>query len=242
VVVGHGFTGSMRRPAVHVIMNSLRAATREHSGYGVVGLDFRGHGGSGGWTTVGDREIYDLDAAVRWARVLGYERVVTVGFSMGGAVAVRHAALIGGIDAVVTMSAPAWWYVRNTRGMRRVHWLIETRSGRVVSQAWRHTRIDRRGWLEQPLAPFEVVGAISPTPLLIVHGTADAFFPVAHGQTLYDCAREPRELWLRKGVGHAEAAADPELLAELAGWIGRAVAPPQTGPDSGRFASGGAHG
>jgi fermentation-respiration switch protein FrsA (DUF1100 family) len=224
IVVAHGFSGALERPAVR------RAAGVLNGSGGVFTFSFRGHGRSGGHSTVGDREVLDLDAAVRWARAWGYRRIVSVGFSMGGAVAVRHAALIGGVDAIVTMSAPAWWYVRNTRDMRRVHWLIESRAGRLVSHAWRRTRIDRRGWLELPLAPFEVVGGISPVPLLVVHGTADAFFPVVHGQTLYDCAREPRELWLREGVGHAEAAADDALLTALAAWIARTVDGTATAP------------
>ena len=48
----------------------------------------------------GDREVLDLEAAVGWARTLGYQRVATVGFSMGGAVAVRHAALYPDVAAI----------------------------------------------------------------------------------------------------------------------------------------------
>ena len=52
---------------------------------------FRGHGGSCGGTTFGgDGELRDLDAAVRAARADGADAVVTVGFSMGGGVALRQ--------------------------------------------------------------------------------------------------------------------------------------------------------
>ncbi|MFD0885423.1 alpha/beta hydrolase [Streptosporangium algeriense] len=85
IVLAHGFTGSLReRPT--------RRITHVLSGFGgVVSFDFRGHGRSGGESTVGDLEILDMDAAVRHARALGYARVAVVGFSMGGAVAVRYA-------------------------------------------------------------------------------------------------------------------------------------------------------
>src|SRR5215203_1816251 len=90
IVAAHGFTGSWRRP-------SMRRAAAVLSRFGgVVTFDFRGHGHSAGRSTVGDREILDLAAAVSWARSLGYRRIATVGFSMGAAVAVRHAALHGG--------------------------------------------------------------------------------------------------------------------------------------------------
>ena len=52
---------------------------------------------------------------------------MTVGFSMGGGAALRQAALgRHRPDAVVSVSAVSRWYVRDTRPMRRVHWLLET--------------------------------------------------------------------------------------------------------------------
>jgi pimeloyl-ACP methyl ester carboxylesterase len=86
IVVAHGFGGSWRRPGVGRITEWLRS----HGG--VVAFDFRGHGRSGGLSTVGDREVLDLDAAVRWSRLLGYRKVATVGWSMGAAVLPRHQA------------------------------------------------------------------------------------------------------------------------------------------------------
>lgn len=87
MVLAHGFTGSVDRPAV------LRAAEVFAQRAAVITFSFRGHGRSGGRSTVGDREVLDLAAAVSWARSLGHRRIVTVGFSMGGSVVLRHAAL-----------------------------------------------------------------------------------------------------------------------------------------------------
>ena len=66
----------------------------------------------------------------RYARELGYQRVATVGFSMGASIVLRHAGLIGGADAVVSVSGPGRWYYRGTRPMRKVHWAVEHRLGR----------------------------------------------------------------------------------------------------------------
>src|SRR5438445_790775 len=66
VVVAHGFTGSIDKPAVRAVVDALA----KHAG--VVAFDFRGHGRSSGHSTLGDKEILDLDAAVRHARELGY--------------------------------------------------------------------------------------------------------------------------------------------------------------------------
>ncbi|WP_307796964.1 alpha/beta hydrolase [Actinomadura barringtoniae] len=211
-VIAHGFTCSWRQPALQEIAEIL------HRRGGVIGFDFRGHGRSGGRTTVGDREVLDLEAAVSAARRRGYERIAVVGFSMGGAVAVRHAALYGGVDAVVSVSAPARWYYRGTVPMRRVHWAIERRVGRLAVRLARGTRIAPDGWNPVPEAPHEIAGEISPTPLLVVHGDADPFFPLEHAHQLYDAARDPRELWVEPGFGHAEVAATPDLIERIGAW------------------------
>ncbi|WMX45884.1 alpha/beta fold hydrolase [Streptomyces roseicoloratus] len=222
IVVAHGFTGSVDRPALR------RAAQvfRRHAN--VVTFSFRGHGGSGGLSTVGDREVLDLAAAVRWARELGNTRVVTVGFSMGGSVVLRHAALERDprqdTDAVAAVSAPARWYYRGTPSMRRVHWVITRPAGRLVGRYGLRTRIDHKPWDPVPLAPYEAVPMIGPTPLLVVHGDRDPYFPVDHPRMLTaaaEAAGTPVELWLERGMGHAENAAADELLDRLGTWLTR---------------------
>jgi pimeloyl-ACP methyl ester carboxylesterase len=212
IVVAHGFTGSWRRESVR------RAAGVFGRHGGVISFDFRGHGRSGGLSTVGDLEIHDVEAAVAWARELGYRRIVTIGFSMGASIVVRHAALIRGVDAAVAVSGPARWYYRGTPPMRRVHWVLERRLGRLVGRVALRTRIARGGWDPVPEPPYAVAGLISPTPLLVVHGDADAYFPVEHAHQIFDAAAEPKELWLEPGFGHAENAASAELLARIGDW------------------------
>ncbi|MFJ1669273.1 alpha/beta hydrolase [Streptomyces bottropensis] len=231
VVVAHGFTGDADRPHVRRVVAAL---TRYGS---VVTFSFRGHGRSGGHSTVGDREVLDLAAAVRWARELGHERVATVGFSMGGSVVLRHAALpdgserpdrsggpdrpdrLGGPDAVVSVSAPARWYYRGTAPMRRVHWLITRPEGRLVGRYGFRTRIHHRDWNPVPLSPVQSVPLIAPTPLLIVHGDSDGYFPTDHPEMLAAAAGENGELWLERGMGHAENAASGELLGRIGEWV-----------------------
>jgi pimeloyl-ACP methyl ester carboxylesterase len=215
VVLAHGFTCTWRRPATRRTVAALTPVA------GVVSFDFRGHGRSGGASTVGDREILDVAAAVGWARSLGYARVATLGFSMGAAVVVRHAALHGGVAAVAAVSGPSRWYYRGTTPMRRAHWVIERRLGRLVGRVALRTRVAPGGWDPVPEAPHEVIDRISPAPLLIVHGDADGYFPLEHAEKLFAAAAEPKELWVEPGFGHAESAASPELLSRIASWLGR---------------------
>ncbi|GAA2012505.1 alpha/beta fold hydrolase [Catenulispora yoronensis] len=219
-VVCHGFSGSWRGADMSRIVRTLRAYG------GVIAFDFRGHGQSYGRSTVGDLEVLDLHAVVEWARVLGYRNVATVGFSMGASVVVRHGGLCGSgvgpgspTDAVVSVSGPGWWYERSTRPMRMVHWLVERRAGRLVSAVVLKTRILPDGWNPVPESPVELVERIAPVPLLVVHGDADRYFPVAHAEALYAAAGEPRELWIEPGFGHAEAAADEDLIGRIGQWV-----------------------
>ncbi|MEU9189629.1 alpha/beta fold hydrolase [Streptomyces sp. NPDC048484] len=224
IVVAHGFTGDLERPHVR------RAATAFAQYAAVVTFSFRGHGASGGRSTVGDREVLDLAAAVEWARELGHTRVATVGFSMGGSVVLRHAALHAKSDeehegrtgahsdAVVSVSAPARWYYRGTAPMRRVHWLVTRPVGRAVGRYGLRTRIHHRDWDPVPSSPVESVPLIAPTPLLIVHGERDGYFPVDHPRMLAAASGDHAELWLERGMGHAENAAADGLLARIGEW------------------------
>ncbi|MFD7613437.1 alpha/beta hydrolase family protein [Streptomyces sp. NPDC059828] len=218
IVLAHGFTGSVDRPAVR------RAAAVFARHAAVVTFSFRGHGRSGGRSTVGDREVLDLAAAVAWARSLGHQRVVTAGFSMGGSVVLRHAALFGGdheshTDAVAAISAPARWYYRGTAPMRRLHWVVTRPVGRLVGRYGFGTRIHHEDWNPVPLSPVEAVPLIAPTPLLVVHGDRDPYFPLDHPRML--AAAGPCELWMEPGMGHAENAAGEELLGRLGNWLVR---------------------
>ncbi len=217
IVMAHGFTLSWQRPAV------WRIASQFNEMAGVITFDFRGHGRSGGLSTLGDLEIRDLDVAVAYARQLGYQRVAAVGFSMGASIVLRHAGLIGGLDAVVSVSGPGRWYYRGTKRMRQVHLAVEHPLGRFITRRWLKTRISPEGWKLVPVPPAEAAAQISPVPLLIVHGEQDHYFPPEHARQLYMAAREPKELWLLPGMGHAESACGQDLVDRIARWADQAT-------------------
>jgi pimeloyl-ACP methyl ester carboxylesterase len=232
-VVAHGFTLSWQRPQVWRIASQLARAG------GVVAFDFRGHGRSGGLSTLGDLEVKDLDVAVAWARELGYRRIAVVGFSMGASVVVRYAGLTGGVDAVVSVSGPGRWYYRDSQRMRQVHLAVEHRVGRLVTRRLLNTRISAAGWKPVPVPPAEAARLIAPVPLLIVHGDHDRYFPPEHAHQLFEAAREPKELWLIPGMGHAESATSDDLVDKIGRWADQAtsskpppaqIAPPPPAP------------
>jgi pimeloyl-ACP methyl ester carboxylesterase len=216
-IVAHGFTGSSRAPRMRRI-----AAQLAGTGAAVLALDFRGHGRSGGRSTLGDLEVHDVAAAVAFLRAAGHQRIALIGWSMGGSVVLRYAGLGGDADAVISISSPGHWWERGTGPMRLVHWAAETRVGRLATRLATGTRLRRAGWLRLPESPVEVVAAIAPRPLLIVHGDADRYFPLRHAQALAAAAADA-VFWTEAGMGHAESATTPALVGRMDDWVRQAL-------------------
>lgn len=236
LVVAHGFSGSWRHDRVLAILQRLAA----HGA--VVAVDQRGHGRSGGRTTIGHREPLDVDAATTWAREAGYPAVATIGFSMGAAVSLRHAALVprpqargalgafgvggvGGTDAVVAVSGPAFWHYRGTPPMRWLHRAVAGPAGRAYVHRVMGTRVDPRPWPADP-APLTPTAAVARAvadgvPVLVVHGDADPFFPLDHPRAL---GKSGAQVWIEPGFGHAEGAITPELVDRIGAWARSAAA------------------
>ena len=219
-VVAHGFTNSVARAPFRRLVAWL-------SPFGEVrALDFRGHGLSGGGSgTGGDPELHDVDAAVAAARADGAGAVVTVGFSMGGGVALRQAALgRHRPDAVVSVSAVARWYVRETRPMRRVHWLLETTPGRLLGARLLDLRLGEP-WDPVPVSPIEAAALVAPTPLLLVHGERDEYFPVEHFRALVRAAGPAATALVVPGFGHAENGVTAPLVERIGRWASATIGP-----------------
>jgi len=224
-VLAHGFTGSWREPRVQAVQAHL-------SRFGdVLSIDQRGHGESTGLCTVGMDEVLDIDAAVGHVRThAGARSVVTVGFSMGGSVVLRHGALAPGAvhapehrpDAVVSVSAPGFWFYRGTKTMRLVHRLVGNPAGRALLRS-RGVRMTSVPWPDPPpWSPEESVRRMGDFPLLVVHGDIDHYFPVEHARVLERAAHEVRneraEVIIVPGFAHAESTVDLQTMDRIGKW------------------------
>ena len=213
VVVVHGFTLHSKHPRLRRIAAWLRDPA------GIVMVDLRGHGGSGGVCTLGWEEVRDVEAAVGWARSLGYARVATLGFSLGSAVVLRHAALYGGVDAVAAVSGPGQWYYRGSSRMRTLHRLVLSSSGRAAIRLARGTRITPDEWTEPyPLDP------VASAAVILAHPAGGArrpgrLLPAEHALRVAEAAGDRLTLWLVPGFGHAEGAVDQALARRIADWL-----------------------
>ncbi|MFD0775521.1 alpha/beta hydrolase [Streptomonospora algeriensis] len=216
VVLANGFTGTWRSPGTRMIAERMLPVGD------VMTFDFRGHHESGGRCTVGNLEVHDLEAVCAHLRGLGYTAVVSVGFSMGAAVVVRHAAVFGGVDAVVAVSGPGMWYYRGTRRMRLLHLGVQRAIGRWFLRVARKVRVTDSQWDPIPPDPTETASGLA-VPLLVVHGDADTYFPVEHAEQIHAAAPEPKDLWIEPGMGHAERAMTPERAERVAQWVSSAL-------------------
>lgn len=176
------------------------------AGFDVLQFDWRGHGISDGTRgTLGVREILDVHGAVDFLQSRGIRRIGLMGFSFGGAVALRAAAE----DPRVACAACDGGYVN----------LQHAVEGFAVERFGRRARMFLRPfvWLVlrlvevrlaaslRPVSPLDAVGRISPRPVLFVHGEDDPFVPVSDQDAIFHACGDPKQLWRVPGAGHREA-------------------------------------
>jgi pimeloyl-ACP methyl ester carboxylesterase len=209
VVLCHGVMGWHRKPRFATF------AERLTPWFTIYAPDLRGHGSSEGVCDYGGDEILDVDAVVRLARDAGHPTVITVGTSMGGIAVIRHGALLGGTDEVVAISSLAHWDWHggaDPGALRTFQGRVGTVAGRAALRAAGVRLPD--AW-EPPESPEDVIGKLSPTPVVIVHGRNDHLFSVDHAERLYEAAGEPRHLMIGDRFGHAEDGLTPGFARRL---------------------------
>lgn len=186
------------------------------AGFQVLLLDYRGYGRSGGKPTVDGAQL-DIDAAL--AHLLARPdvdagRIVLLGQSLGGALAVRYAGegpRRGRLRAVVIDSAFASYRDIAREKLDAVWWL-------------RWLRWPAGFTVDDDASPIRSVARIAPVPVLFLVGGQDGIVPAHHGRRLYEAAREPKAIWELPRARHIEALHLPEVQARLRDYLAAAVA------------------
>jgi alpha-beta hydrolase superfamily lysophospholipase len=211
----HGFSASTADRKLLAVAGELTTA-----GFDVFSYDARGHGRSGGATTLGNLERHDVAAAVEAVRATSTTGpIVVVGASMGAIAALHYTTVAEHpVDGVVTVSCPARWKLpRNARG--------------VISAVMTHTPFGRRFALRRmgvrvappsprSAPPVELVTEVH-VPIAIIHGRADPFIPVSDAEDLYSASNEPHRVEIIDQLAHAFDPADVVVapIVEAVDWI-----------------------
>lgn len=188
------------------------------AGFQVVSFDYRGYGQSGGTADipgVNEDGLAAVDAVFRMERV-NRDRVVVLGQSLGGAVAVYAVANSpwkGKVKALVVDSAFA--------GYRRVVRDKLVSGILTLPLAW------PASWtVEDGYSPDRWIGSVAPVPVVVVHGTRDGTVPFSHGERLYRLAGNPKGFWKVEGGGHTTALGLPEVRKQLLDFLDSVLPPP----------------
>ena len=59
----------------------------------------------------------------------------------------------------------------------------------------------------------------SPRPLLLIHGSEDTVLDPECSQTIFDWAKDPKELFLINGAGHSFKEKKADLTIKIESWI-----------------------
>ena len=201
--------------AENISTHFFNVAWMPSEGFNVLALDYRGYGGSGGTPSLAGVQL-DIDAALEALLRrpdVDRRRIVLFGQSLGGALAIHYAARGKQRDALRAAIADSAF--ADYRAIVK-----EKLAGFFLTWPFQ--------WLpaltvDNDYAPLASVRAVSPLPLLLIHGERDGIVPVHHSKRLYDAATEPKELWLVPEAGHIQSVGDPALRRRLTEFILRAV-------------------
>lgn len=210
VVLVHGFSAHRDHPEVVATAEALHQRRLD-----VVTYDARGHGGSGGRSTLGDLEAHDVAAAVELAASRA-DRIVLVGASMGAIAALRYASTDPSLAGVVAVSCPARWRLPRSAAGLASALLTRTIPGRLLADRLMRVRIAPR-WTN-PLPPVELVSLLA-SPLVVVHGAADRFISSTDAHELFAAARRPCRLEIVAGMGHAFGPPATPTIVGAVEWI-----------------------
>lgn len=196
VVFSHGNAGSLGHHLGFCVWLA-------EAGYNVIMYDYRGFGKSGG--TVDRRGmIDDVKAAFAYACKrpdIDPEKLISYGHSLGGAQSVTALgeSPVKGLRAIVIDGAFASY---------------QAMAGIVGGQLGASLITDE-------LSPRDFVKKLTPTPLLVVHGTNDEVVPVSQGKQLYEAAGQPKTLFEVKSGRHGTALSkdDGEYRKKMLTWL-----------------------
>jgi dipeptidyl aminopeptidase/acylaminoacyl peptidase len=192
-------------------------ALRE-AGWNALIFHYRGCWGSeGDYTLAGipDDVRSALDTILSEDFSVDPNRIAAVGHGLGGWAAIVAASRDPRIRAVVTVNG-----IANLRTMALKDEVaadyarfLRNISGRGIQSQWRA--------LEWTYNPVDLVDSLQSSPLLVIHGKADADVPIAQAMELKDRAGDAAELVLVEGADHFFSLHRRQLVDTVIAWLNK---------------------
>ncbi|MBL8915850.1 MAG: alpha/beta fold hydrolase [Archangium sp.] len=189
-------------------------------GFAVVAYDQRAHGESKGeFITYGVREAGDLSAVIdvslaRYGRELP---VVVVGESLGAAVALQAAAKDQRIKLVV--AGASFSDLKTVVDDKAPFFLDEKGKQRALEIAQDEARFSIAD-----ASPAEAATRIK-VPVLLLHGSEDAYLPMKHSLKIYESLAGPRRFVRLEGVGHVDILLSDAAWDEVESFVNARLEP-----------------
>lgn len=155
------------------------------AGFDVYLFDYRGYGRSEGMAQL-DAIISDMETMIGYTvkQIPEKEKLAIVGHSLGGALAIYAVAKTSYKDRIrLLMTVEAFADYRDVTqdalSLNWFTWLFQWPLSFTVDNSYR---------------PADVVGEVSPMPLVIMHSTQDRIIRFYHAEELYAAAEQPKKL------------------------------------------------
>lgn len=193
IILLHGFGGNR-------LGMDFQAQFLAKAGYGVLMVDLRGHGQSGGkYRDWGWHDDWDVAAEVAFLQQQpGVQHVGIEGFSYGSVIALASASKIKSIEAVVA-DAPDMLTAGDVRAIVKspdtLKIYINTRLSDLMSTVYLGIPI--------PSPVVQDMPRLAGRPVLLIGGGSE-YLEVDYIKSYYKAAREPKSIWIIPEATHGQ--------------------------------------
>lgn len=186
-----------------------------NQGYDFLAFDYRGYGQSTGKPS--QAGLYqDALTILDWATQRS-PRVIAIGQSLGGAVLARAFPDFKNREKVKGVAIDSSFYS------------YQAIAKDALSRSWITWPFQWLGvvWISDQYSPEEYYPKISPTPLLVIHGTDDQAIPYRFGEKIFELAANPKNFIKVEGGRHTDAMSEArhgkKYQIQFMEWLNRAL-------------------